>query len=370
MDLCGRWIDMVHRRKPIHEIILDLDSSVSETYGRQEGSAYNGHFGCTCYHPLFCFNQFGDLERYLLRNGNVASADDWRSVLAPILARYRGLDIRRLFRGDAAFARPEVYEDLEEERYLYAIRLPANAVLYRVVAEDGLSTTETDKLVGSLMDTEPPAGYASHVGGEAAFSYDFTKEIDTWFPWVIVWVVFTSLIVFALLLRSVALPVLAVVVNLATLAMSLGILVLIFQGDTFENVFRFTATGAIDAIERVLMVCVLFGITMDYAVFMLTRMHERWLRTGDSRESVEVGLVRTGRIIVSAALLVVIVTGAFAFTSISTTKVVGVGIALAIIADTVLVRLVLLPSVMVYLGRASWWWPYLKKRHTRKLEEP
>jgi len=133
MDLCGRWIDMVHRRKPIREIILDLDSSVSETYGQQEGSAYNGHFGCTCYHPLFCFNQFGDLERCLLRNGNVASADDWRSVLTPILARYRGLDIRRFFRGDAAFARPQVYEDLEEERYLYAIRLPANAVLYREI---------------------------------------------------------------------------------------------------------------------------------------------------------------------------------------------------------------------------------------------
>ena len=76
MDLSGRWIDTVHHRKPIREVILDMDSSVSETYGEQEGSAYNGHFGCTCYHPLFCFNQFGDLERCLLRNGNVASADD------------------------------------------------------------------------------------------------------------------------------------------------------------------------------------------------------------------------------------------------------------------------------------------------------
>ncbi|MEA3366529.1 MAG: IS1380 family transposase, partial [Planctomycetota bacterium] len=97
------------------------------------GTAYNGHFGCTCYHPLFCFNQFGDLERCLLRNGNVASADDWRSVLEPIVGRYRDLDIRRFFRGDAAFARPEVYEYLEAERYLYAIRLPANEVLYREI---------------------------------------------------------------------------------------------------------------------------------------------------------------------------------------------------------------------------------------------
>ena len=133
MDLSGRWIDAVHDRKPVREIMLDLDSSVSETYGEQEGSAYNGHFGCTCYHPLFCFNQFGDLERALLRNGNVASAGDWRSVLEPIVTRYRDRDVRRFFRGDAAFARPELYEYLEDEGFLYAIRLPANAVLEREV---------------------------------------------------------------------------------------------------------------------------------------------------------------------------------------------------------------------------------------------
>jgi hypothetical protein len=132
-DLSGMWIDSVRERKPIHEVILDMDSSVSETYGQQEGSAYNGHFGCTCYHPLFCFNQFGDLERAMLRNGNVASADDWRSLLEPIVARYRRLDIERFFRADAAFARPEVYEFLEAEGYLYAIRLPANEVLQREI---------------------------------------------------------------------------------------------------------------------------------------------------------------------------------------------------------------------------------------------
>jgi hypothetical protein len=133
MDLSGAWTDTVHQRKPIREIILDLDSSVSETYGEQEGSTYNGHFSCTCYHPLFCFNQFGDLERALLREGNVSSADDWRSVLEPIVARYRDLDIRRFFRGDAAFAKPELYEYLEAEGYLYAIRLPANQVLHREI---------------------------------------------------------------------------------------------------------------------------------------------------------------------------------------------------------------------------------------------
>jgi len=131
MDLSGMWIDRVHERCALDKLILDLDSSVSDTYGRQEGSAYNGHFECTCYHPIFCFNHLGDLERVLLRNGNVASADDWRSVLEPVFARYRDLDISKYFRGDAAFAIPELYVFLEAERYLYAIRLKSNAVLER-----------------------------------------------------------------------------------------------------------------------------------------------------------------------------------------------------------------------------------------------
>jgi hypothetical protein len=132
-DLSGLWIDRIQQRKPVDRVILDMDSSVSETYGQQEGSAYNGHFGCSCYHPLFCFNQFGDLERCLLREGNVASADDWCSVLEPVVARYRDLDIPGFFRGDAAFAKPEVYEYLEIEAYLYAIRMPANDVLQRQI---------------------------------------------------------------------------------------------------------------------------------------------------------------------------------------------------------------------------------------------
>ena len=131
--LSGKWIDRSRQYKPIQEIILDLDGSVSETYGEQEGSAYNGYFACTCYNPLFCFNQFGDLEGALLRKGNAAGAEDWRSVLEPVVARYRDGTIRRFFRGDAAFALPEIYDFLEAENYQYAIRLPVNPVLNREI---------------------------------------------------------------------------------------------------------------------------------------------------------------------------------------------------------------------------------------------
>jgi len=133
-DLSGRWIDRVHSRRPLNGIVLDMDSSVSPTYGDQEGTAYNGHFACTCYHPLFVFNQFGDLERCALRPGNVHSADGWRPTLEPVVERYRDRDLRRYFRADAAFANPEVYEFLEAEGFKYAIRLPANQVLQQRIA--------------------------------------------------------------------------------------------------------------------------------------------------------------------------------------------------------------------------------------------
>jgi hypothetical protein len=128
-NLSGTWIDRVHARRPPDGIILDIDSSESPTWGEQEGSAWNGHFRRMCYHPLFVFNQFGDLERCALRPGNVHSAEGWREVLLPVIARYRGRGFALYFRGDAAFAKPELYELLEAESIGYAIRLPANPVL-------------------------------------------------------------------------------------------------------------------------------------------------------------------------------------------------------------------------------------------------
>ena len=127
----AQWVDGAMANTPHRRVILDMDSSESPVHGEQEGAAYNGHFGCVCYHPIFVFNQFGDCEGAMLRPGNVHSADNWRQVLDPILARYERTGVRRYFRADAAFAKPEVYEYLEERRVLYAIRLPSNEVLQR-----------------------------------------------------------------------------------------------------------------------------------------------------------------------------------------------------------------------------------------------
>ena len=149
VDMNGVWIDKVHDRHPPKMIILDMDSSVSPTHGEQEGTAYNGHFGCTCYHPLFLFNQFGDLERCSLRPGNVHSADGWRNVLEPVVMRYKERKVRLYFRGDAAFASRAVQRSL-----------------LRVIAEqpvesaDGISISR----VGHVGDVVG----AHDVGGETA----------------------------------------------------------------------------------------------------------------------------------------------------------------------------------------------------------
>jgi hypothetical protein len=134
-DLNGQWIDRFHDRNGLKFIVLDMDSSVSPTHGDQERSAWNGHFDCSCYHPNFLFNQFGMLERCALRNGNVHSAEGWRDVLDPVIARYSRRDLGgRFFRADAAYAIPAIYERLEEAGYFYAIRLPANNVLREKIA--------------------------------------------------------------------------------------------------------------------------------------------------------------------------------------------------------------------------------------------
>jgi Transposase DDE domain group 1 len=133
-DLPGRWIDAVHDRQPSKVVTLDMDSSESPVHGDQEGAAWNGHFRSKCLHPLFVFNQFGDLERCALRPGNVHSADGWEDLLRPVLARYsaetRPSIMRRRFRADAAFAIPALFDLLEAEGWDYAIRIKGNARLY------------------------------------------------------------------------------------------------------------------------------------------------------------------------------------------------------------------------------------------------
>jgi hypothetical protein len=138
IELPGRWIDAVHDRRPPKVVTLDMDSSESPVHGEQEGAMWNGHFRSRRLHPLFVFNQFGDLERCALRPGNVHSADGWEGVLRPVPARYsttaRPSITRRRFRADAAFALPALFDLLEAEGWDYAIRIKGNPKLHERIA--------------------------------------------------------------------------------------------------------------------------------------------------------------------------------------------------------------------------------------------
>src|SRR6202165_1645314 len=116
-------------------VVLDMDSSESPVHGEQEGSAYNGHFESVCYHPLFLFNSYGDCLAAKLRPGNVHSAEDWDELLSPEIEGQKAEDKQAAFRADAAFAKPEIYEVLEERGVMYAIRIPANDSLERDIGE-------------------------------------------------------------------------------------------------------------------------------------------------------------------------------------------------------------------------------------------
>ena len=138
----SQWVERAMAHTQHRRVIMDMDSSESPVHGQQEGAAYNGHFECVCYHPLFLFNQFGDCEAATLRPGIVHSADDWQELLEPVVKGYRKKGLRLLFLGDAAFGKPEVYEYLEQETIGYTIRLSANAVLQREIAHLLVRPTE------------------------------------------------------------------------------------------------------------------------------------------------------------------------------------------------------------------------------------
>ena len=158
----SQWVEGAMAHTQHRRAILDMDSSESPVHGQQEGAAYNGHFECVCYHPLFLFNQFGDCEAAKLRPGNVHSADDWQEVLDPVVERYLIAAVRLLFRADAAFAKPELYEYLEARSIGYAIRLRSNQVLQREIAHLVIRPTE-------WTSRKPIVSY-----------HDFTYQAQSW----------------------------------------------------------------------------------------------------------------------------------------------------------------------------------------------
>ena len=225
----------------------------------------------------------------------------------------------------------------------------------------GPNRDEARGLVAELRDPTgalaPPAGATVLVGGGAADVSDVVGRIAADFPRTALFIVVSTYLVLFVLLRSVVLPAKALVMNSLSIVASFGALVWIFQDGNLSALLGFQPVGFVETSQPVILFCVLFGLSMDYEVFLLTRMKEVWDRTGDNREAVARGLERSGRIVTSAALIVVVVAGSFAFADIVLIKALGIGMAIAVALDATVVRALLVPATMRLLGRWNWWIP-------------
>jgi RND superfamily putative drug exporter len=245
----------------------------------------------------------------------------------------------------------------EASRALLARTTGDGVALFRVAPEAPPASAAARELSTAIRDAPPPPGARIWVAGVPAGTYDYVHTLYSYFPWIVLFVLVVTGAVLLLLLRSALLPVKAVIVNTLSIAAAFGVMVWVFQDGNLEGLLRFDSSGAIEADLPILLFCSVFGISMDYEVFLLSRMRERWLETGDNRESVGYGLEKTGRIVTSAALIIVVVAGSFTFTSIVITKALGVGLAVAVALDATVIRILMVPAAMRLLGRWNWWLP-------------
>jgi len=226
--------------------------------------------------------------------------------------------------------------------------------LVQVVADvDGAAA---EAVVRDLRALET-GGAAVAVGGVAGTSVDTIDGIKAGLLPAILFVIVGSYLILLLTFGSLILPVKAILMTLLSISASLGTLVLVFQDGRLEGLLGFTATGEIITTTPILMFCILFGLSMDYEVLMLTRIQEEYARTGDNTASVAFGLERTAKVITSAAAVMVVAFGAFMLDDVVIIKSMGFGLTLAVLIDATIVRGLLVPATMRLLGRWNWWAP-------------
>ena len=234
--------------------------------------------------------------------------------------------------------------------------------MFTVVPTTGPQDPATEDLVHTLRDTVLPSATAGtgldvHVGGVTATSIDSTQNIAKRIPLLIGGVVLLSMLLLLVSFRSVAVALKAAAMNLLSVAAAYGVVALVLQGGWAGRLVGIDTVTPLPAFVPVLMFAVLFGLSMDYEVFLVSRMREAWLRTGNNDRAILEGLAGTGRVITAAAAIMVAVFAAFIPSADVVLKVIGVGMASAILIDATIVRMLLVPSVMYLLGRANWWLP-------------
>lgn len=230
----------------------------------------------------------------------------------------------------------------------------------------GNSQTEASRqVVEDLRAIDGPGGEHVLIGGLSASTVDLLASIKAHLPWMGLIIVMVMLVLLFLAFGSVVLPVKAVLMNVLSISASFGVITWIFAGGHLEGFLGYTSTGFLDATQPIFMLAILVGLSMDYEVFLLSRVREQWDRTAGSQmseterntDAVAVGVQKTGRIITSAALLLAVVIGGFSTSGIVFMKMIGVGMLVALLVDATIVRALLVPATMKLLGRWNWWAP-------------
>jgi uncharacterized membrane protein YdfJ with MMPL/SSD domain len=213
------------------------------------------------------------------------------------------------------------------------------------------------QIVTSVRALAPPPHASVLVGGTTAMLVDELSSLGATLPWMALLTAVATFVLLFLAFGSVVLPVKAIVMNILSLSATFGVIVWVFQWGHLSGLLGFTATGSIDPTMPILLLAIVFGLSMDYEVFLLSRIRERYDETGDNTAAVAAGLQCTGGLITSLALLLVIVVALFSASSITFLKLLGVGMIVALIVDATVVRILLVPATMRLLGRANWWAP-------------
>ncbi|WP_405795462.1 MMPL family transporter [Streptomyces sp. NBC_01506] len=242
--------------------------------------------------------------------------------------------------------------------------VPVTVTVIQVVPTTSPQDVRTDQLIDRLRDDViPDSGMEVHVGGVTAVFKDFSSVTAERLPLFIATIIGLGFLLLLLAFRSLVVPLTAAVMNLVAAAASFGVLVAIFQWGWGADLLGLGKEGPITAFLPVIMLSMLFGLSMDYQVFLVSRMHEEWVHTKDNARAVRVGLAETSRVINSAALIMICVFGAFVLSGDTEGAMAGIGLAAAVALDAFILRTALVPAAMHLLGRANWWLPpWLDKR--------
>jgi RND superfamily putative drug exporter len=234
--------------------------------------------------------------------------------------------------------------------------------LVQVYPKSAPQDAATTNLIYHLRDTTIPqavddSGVKVLVGGTAAIFVDFANVLTSKLPLFIGLVVLMSFILLAIVFRSFVIPLTAAVMNILSIGAAFGILVAVFQWGYAGSIIGINQTGPVEAFLPVMLFAILFGLSMDYQVFLVTRIHEEYIKSGDNKVAVRNGLAATGKTITAAALIMILVFGSFVFGGERVIKEFGIGLAAGILVDAVLIRMCVVPSVMMLLGKSNWWFP-------------